>query len=319
MKKISNLYPENNKKEYNNDNFLKSNDRIYMDAFNKIFNNNLTTKKEKDFATNSTYLYLKLTPSKENNINILSSSKTKSKDLIPTESNNNELKKVNEILIDFISPISHEKTFSIINNFNSNYSYSSNDSFLKKRGRKKIGDETSSNKNKYSLDNKINKFKTTFYQKFIIDIANILKDKSIITNEKFIKINKKVIKDLNIKKNLILLNSNIEKLFSYEISDKYFNKKKQSNKNLMDKIKNLNEFNKLFFETKICDLYKIFIQDNCSEIIKKKFSIETNRSLKYYLKKINDLHYRNSLEETWKNIYVFFDDNKIKNQESEFL
>ena len=308
MKKNLGFDLEYNKKD--NDS-LKLNDTTYINAFNNVFNNNLF--KKKDFVHNSSYLYLKLHQTKEDNINILPTKK-KSKN---SNNNKNEYKKVNEILIDFVSPICHEHTFTIVNNDDNDMNTETNYFMKKKRGRKKIDDFSSSDKNKYSLDNQINKFKTTFIQNFIIDIANLLKEKCININKKFLKINKKVIKDLNIKKNINLLNSNVEKLFTYEISEKY-KYERFLNKKLMEKIINLNKFNKLFFETKIDDLYQIFIKENCCEIIKEKYSIETNKSLKYYLEKIKDINYRKCLEKSWKNIYDFFDYNKIKNKESEF-
>jgi hypothetical protein len=307
MRKNIDFSLEYNKTDYDSS---KLNDTNYINAFNNVFNDNLF--KKKDFVGKSSYIYLKLHQTKENNIIILPTKK-KSKN---SKINKNEYKKVNEILIDFVSPICHEQIFSITNNDNDT-TIETNYFMNKKRGRKKNGDYSSSDKNKYSLDNQMSKFKTTFIQKFIIDIANLLKDKCIISNEKFFKINKKVIKDLNIKKNINLLNSNVEKLFTYEITEKYKNDR-YLNKKLMDKIIKLNKFNKLFFETKIDDLYKIFIKENCCEIIKKKYSIETNKSLKYYLGKISDKRYRKCLEESWKNIYVFFDHNKIKNKESDF-
>ena len=308
MKKNLGFNLEYNKKD--NDS-LKLNDTTYINAFNNVFNNNLF--KKKDFVHNSSYLYLKLDQTKEDNINILPTKK-KSKN---SKNNKNEYKKVNEILIDFVSPICHEQTFSIVNNDDNDMNTETNYFMKKKRGRKKIDDFSLSDKNKYSLDNQINKFKTTFIQDFIINIANLLKEKCININKKFLKINKKVIKDLNIKKNINLLNSNVEKLFTYEISEKY-KYERYLNKKLMEKIINLNKFNKLFFETKIDDLYQIFIKENCCEIIKEKYSIETNKSLKYYLEKIKDINYRKCLEKSWKNIYDFFDYNKIKNKESEF-
>ena len=54
----------------------------------------------------------------------------------------------------------------------------------KKRGRKKKGDQSKSENDKYRIDNEINKFKTRFYQIYLIEISNKLIEKYIPEEEK---------------------------------------------------------------------------------------------------------------------------------------
>ena len=114
MRKNIDFSLEYNKTDYDSS---KLNDTNYINAFNNVFNDNLF--KKKDFVGKSSYIYLKLHQTKENNIIILPTKK-KSKN---SKINKNEYKKVNEILIDFVSPITHEQSFSITNN---NYNYNNN-------------------------------------------------------------------------------------------------------------------------------------------------------------------------------------------------
>jgi len=212
-----------------------------------------------------------------------------------------------------------------IENFSTNNSIQNTESMeiikLIKRGRKKIGDESIRKNNKFRIDNEIYKFKTKFYQIFLIEICNKLIEK-FFPNEtsRFKKIDKNIIKNLNIKKNIKLLNSPLKDFLSFNISDKY-NKKyeKEYNKNLLKKYENKNDYFKTLFESKIDSLYKIFINDNCVNIIKNIFTIECKFSLNYFLNEIDDKKYKESLETNWKNIYSFFNlKKKIKNQNEDF-
>jgi len=222
----------------------------------------------------------------------------------------NLFQKVNEINIENFSTnnsIQNIESMEIINHI--------------KRGRKKIGDESIRKNNKFRIDNEIYKFKTKFYQIFLIEICNKLIEKYFPKEtDRFKKIDKKVIKNLNIKKNLKLLNSPLKDFLSFNISDKYKrNFGKENNKNLFEKYQNKNYYFKSLFETKIDSLYKIFINDNCVNIIKNIFNIDCKLSLNYFLNKIDDLEYKKSLETNWKNIYSFFSlVKKIKNKDEDF-
>ena len=167
---------------------------------------------------------------------------------------------------------------------------------------------------KFSEDNKIKKFKTHFYQNFLISISNIIIEKYFQEeNEKFLKCTQGVIVKLNIKENLELLNSPLKDFLSFDISNKY-SKDSDHNKKLMEKYINKNLYINLLFETKIDALYKIFINDNCKNILESLFTIDCNLSLDNIIKSIkdDDQYYKKVLKETWKNIYSFFDESKIK-------
>ena len=192
---------------------------------------------------------------------------------------------------------------------------------VKKKEEKKKGDQSKREHDKYRIDNEIYKFKTKFYQIYLIEICNKLIEKYFPEEKrKFLKIDKKVIKNLNIKTNLKLLNSPLKEFLSFNVSDKHKNKFGiENNKNLVKKYIDSNLYFKVLFETKIDALYEIFINDNCVNINKKLFTIESNLSLNYFLNEIDDKPYREDLEKNWKNIYSFFSLKKrIKKSEEEF-
>ena len=192
---------------------------------------------------------------------------------------------------------------------------------VKKKGRKKKGDQSKREHDKYRIDNEIYKFKTKFYQIYLIEICNKLIERYFPEEKrKFLKIDKKVIKNLNIKTNLKLLNSPLKEFLSFNVSDKHKNKFGiENNKNLVKKYIDSNLYFKVLFETKIDALYEIFINDNCVNINKKLFTIESDLSLNYFLNEIDDKPYREDLEKNWKNIYSFFSLKKrIKKSEEEF-
>ena len=237
--------------------------------------------------------------------------------------NNNSFSSDNSDLFQKESEINNIENIST--NLNTNNLIQSNISMevilRKKRGRKKKGDLSKSENDKYRTDNEMNKFKTRFYQIYLIEISNKLIEKYIPEEEKkFQKIDSKIIKNLNIKKNLKLLNSPLKDFLSFNISNKNKNKLGvDNNKNLVKKYLNHNLYFNVLFETKIDDLYKIFINDKCVNMNKKLFTIESELSLNYFLNKIVDKPYKEDLEKKWKDIYSFFNPNKrIKNNDEEF-
>ena len=194
-------------------------------------------------------------------------------------------------------------------NINTNNSNNQFDSEKKKRGRKRKEDL------KYyedpREDNLFKEFKTKFFQIYLIGICNKLIEKySPNETQRFKKIDKNVINNLNVKPNLKLLNSPLKYFLSFDISDKYKNCKKEDNKNLLKKYYDYNDYFKVLFETTIDALYKIFINDNCKNINEKLFTIESDLSLNYFLNEIDDKEYKNESEKIWKDIYSFFNLNK---------
>ena len=114
-----------------------------------------------------------------------------------------------------------------------------------------------------------------------------------------------------------ILKKTIADYFSLEISKKYTKHEKNSNENIIKMLKKISnkKFNKLL-NTKIEDIYNIFINNDCVKIISKQFGIELygqkNNSLNYFLNLEEDSKYRKNLEIECKNIYSFFDKRKAR-------
>ena len=204
-------------------------------------------------------------------------------------------------------------------------SVNNNNSFNEEKkilGRKKKNSSSSvlSKRNKFSKDNLIHKFKTIFYQKFLIVLINNLIPLCGLGKDlKIRKVESDFIKDLTINLNLDILKKTVAEYFSFEISKKYTKQEKNSNQNIINMLKNLlvskEKFNKLL-NTKIEDLYQIFIHDDCVSIIYNEFDIDLSEakmnSLKYFLELEKQEDYRKSLEKACKDIYFFFDKNKAR-------
>ena len=120
-----------------------------------------------------------------------------------------------------------EKTPNIIDINHSN-TFDINLNQKKKLGRKrKNSTEQSNNRNKFSKDNLIHKFKTIFYQKFLIVLINNLIFSSGLGKDfKIRKVSNDYIKDLKININLDILNKTIAEYFSL-IYQKYIKIKKK--------------------------------------------------------------------------------------------
>ena len=186
----------------------------------------------------------------------------------------------------------------------------------KKLGRKRKNSFEQSNRNKFSKDNLIHKFKTIFYQNFLIVLINNLIFSSGLGKDfKIRKVSSNYIKDLTINFNLDILNKTIAEYFSFDLSKIYKNQEKDLNKKIIDKLKSKENYNKLLDKT-IDYLYKIFIDDNCVTIINNEFGIDLSgkekNSLKYFLELEEDPIYRQYLENSCKDIYSFFDKEKAR-------
>jgi len=153
--------------------------------------------------------------------------------------------------------------------------YTENKNIKFKRGRKKKNDITFRKRNKFCNDNLNHRLKTLYLQKFLITLINA-KIKSCFKEQKYtiIKVNSDIIKDIKNKSNLNLLESTFKDFLSREISIKFYRKDKQHNYNEIKKI--LNSKFKQDFETilntKLIELYNIFISNDSLNIIKKKFN-----------------------------------------------
>ena len=189
-------------------------------------------------------------------------------------------------------------------------------------GRKKKNSNSSiqSKRNKFSKDNLIHKFKTIFYQKFLIALVNnLIPICGLGKDLKIRKVESEFIKDLTINLNLDILKKTVAEYFSFAISKKYTKQEKNSNHNIINMLQSLliskEKFKKLL-DTKIEDLYKIFINDDCVNIIYNEFGIDLSEkkmnSLKYFLDLEEKEEYRKSLEKACKDIYFFFDKKKAR-------
>ena len=189
-------------------------------------------------------------------------------------------------------------------------------------GRKKKNSNSSiqSKRNKFSKDNLIHKFKTIFYQKFLIALVNnLIPICGLGKDLKIRKVESEFIKDLTINLNLDILKKTVAEYFSFAISIKYTKQERNSNHNIINMLKSLliskEKFKKLL-DTKIEDLYKIFIDDDCVNIIYNEFGIDLSEkkmnSLKYFLDLEEKEDYRKSLEKACKDIYFFFDKKKAR-------
>ena len=244
------------------------------------------------------------------------------------DDNFNELEQhinVDDFCSDYSKLIPNIPEEKIIENLSTNEI--TNNLFKKTEPEKKIKEEKRGRKKKEESqdvisrpDNLIIEFKTNFFQIYLIGICNNLIEKySPNETKRFKKVKHKIISNLNVKPNLKLFNSTLKYFLSFDISDKYKNYDKENNKNLLKKYQDYNIYFKVLFETIIDDLYKIFINDNCVNINKELFTIESNLSLNYFLNKINNIERKEVSEENWKDIYSFFNDKKkIKSQKEDF-
>ena len=188
-----------------------------------------------------------------------------------------------------------------------NYTVNNNIQF--KRGRKKKNDISFRKRNKFCNDNLNHRLKTLYFQKFLITLIN-KKIKSCFKEQRYtiIKINSDIIKDIKNKSNLKLLDSTFKDFLSREISKKFYRKDKQHNCLEIQKL--LNSKFKQDFETilntKLKDLYNIFISNDSLNIIKNRFNFifECN-----YITLIKDLNESNEYKDKLKDFclnYISF-------------
>ena len=265
------------------------NEKIKFTYISKIFK-----KKNEDFKEN---FYLKN-----------SQIKTKKKNFFDNNSNNKILTIKQEIV--------NETFLNKKDNLNENINKI-------KRGRKRKDENENflnkkTNRTKYAKDNLIHKFKTFFYQKFLVNLLNSLirtyYKTQIFSIKKF---EGKMIKNVTIKYNLKLLNSTISKILNYDISKKYKKYELNSNQQILNIIKKVDFFKKIL-DLHLCELYQIYKSENCQEYLEKYYELK---------EKINNLNddidenqseneYKNELKKMCLNIYSFFDKKKARKLKS---
>jgi hypothetical protein len=297
---------------------------------NLFMQNKVTSIHESDNEEDDLIYKSKVNSIVNNNSDLITAEVTHNNLSVPN--NNNFVQNSNNIFNnnDFIlMPIAE---MNILPDSNKNY-FVQNTSFIipsvpvnhnqekKMLGRKKKNSDSfnTSNRNKFSKDNLIHKFKTIFYQKFLINLTNNLISINLGKDSKIRKVNSDFIKDLTINLNLEILQKTLADYFSFKISKKYTKQEENSNEKIINNLKKIlksqEKFNKLL-NTKIEDLYKIFIQDDCVKIIYDEFHIDLSNqemnSLNYFLDKEEDPAYKLCLENACKNIYTFFDKQKAR-------
>ena len=178
--------------------------------------------------------------------------------------------------------------------------YTENNNFQFKRGRKKKDDISNRKRNKFCNDNLNHRLKTLYFQRFLITLINT-KIKSCFKEQKYtiIKINSDIIKDIKNKSNLDLLNSTLGEFLSREISIKFYKKDKHHNyfeiqKLLKTKFKQ--DFETIL-NTKLIELYNIFISNDSLKIIKNKFNFIFKCN---YITLINELDESNEYKDKLK-------------------
>ena len=315
--------------------FDEKNDSIFDrneedNSMNLFMQNKLTSIHESDNEEDDLIYKSKVNSIVNNNSDLITAEVTHNNLSVPN--NNNFVQNSNNIFNnnDFIlMPIAE---MNILPDSNKNY-FVQNTSFIipsvpvnhnqekKMLGRKKKNSDSfnTSNRNKFSKDNLIHKFKTIFYQKFLINLTNNLISINLGKDSKIRKVNSDFIKDLTINLNLEILQKTLADYFSFKISKKYTKQEENSNEKIINNLKKIlksqEKFNKLL-NTKIEDLYKIFIQDDCVKIIYDEFHIDLSNqemnSLNYFLDKEEDPAYKLCLENACKNIYTFFDKQKAR-------
>jgi hypothetical protein len=178
--------------------------------------------------------------------------------------------------------------------------YTENNNFQFKRGRKKKDDISNRKRNKFCNDNLNHRLKTLYFQKFLITLINT-KIKSCFKEQKYtiIKINSDIIKDIKNKSNLDLLNSTLGEFLSKEISIKFYKKDKHHNYFEIQKLLNTKfkqEFETIL-NTKLIELYNIFISNDSLKIIKNKFNFIFKCN---YITLINELDESNEYKDKLK-------------------
>ena len=178
--------------------------------------------------------------------------------------------------------------------------YTENNNFQFKRGRKKKDDISNRKRNKFCNDNLNHRLKTLYFQRFLITLINT-KIKSCFKEQKYIiiKINSDIIKDIKNKSNLDLLNSTLGEFLSREISIKFYKKDKHHNYFEIQKLLNTKfkqEFETIL-NTKLIELYNIFISNDSLKIIKNKFNFIFKCN---YITLINELDESNEYKDKLK-------------------
>ena len=144
-----------------------------------------------------------------------------------------------------------------------------NEKNIKIKGRRKKGENSIRKKTKNSKDNIFRKIKVHFFRFLTKFLNNAIISYFGVPLYIFRKLNNNIIVDTSVEFNKkIFINSTIKKIYSQEISGKYNNCDKNSNKKLIEKLEKIDEFQKIFNLT-IKQMYNYYINPKCEIIINK--------------------------------------------------
>ena len=203
----------------------------------------------------------------------------------------------------------------LINNSNNNSSsYIINDNdkkrnenkiLNKKKGRKKLNENSNSIRNKFAKDNINKKIKRFFLQCFLATLIQTICDSKKIFSIKIKKFNNEIVSQTNIGFNILLFNLTLRELLKTKISKKYKiiqtrpNEKVCSpneNEKILNLLEKINDFQSLL-DMKLKEIYKIFIKnkEEFEKIMKSKFNIDFKNNFEYYVNLEKDQKFREKL------------------------
>lgn len=143
-----------------------------------------------------------------------------------------------------------------------------NEKNIKIKGRRKKGENSIRKKTKNSKDNIFRKIKVHFFRFLTKFLNNAIVSYYGVPLYIFRKLNNNIIVDTSVEFNKKIFNSTIKIIYSQEISGKYNNCDKNSNKTLIEKLEKINEFQKIF-NLSIKQMYNYYINPKCEIIINK--------------------------------------------------
>jgi len=201
-----------------------------------------------------------------------------------------------------------------------------NENNIKSKGRRKKGENSIRKKTKNSKDNIFRKIKVHFFRFLTKFLNNAIISYYGVPLYIFRKLNNNIIVDTSVEFNKKIFNSTIKVIYSQEISDKYNNCDKNSNKLLIKKLESIKEFQSIF-SLKIKQMYNYYINPKCDKIIYKLIgnsdNIETFDNFVINEKKLTEINnineksfkfedYYKNLEKMGKELYDYLE--KLKSR-----
>ena len=165
------------------------------------------------------------------------------------------------------------------------------------KGRRKKGENSFRYKTKNSKDNIFRKIKVHFFRYLTNFLNNAIKSYFGVPKYIFRKLNNNIIVETSVEFNREIFNSTIEVIYSQDISDKYINCEKDCNKQLINKLKSIKEFQTIF-QLGIKQMYQYYINPKCEQIIDKLIGISENiESFSTFLTNEKKLTEKNNINE----------------------